>query len=200
MKERLPALIALFLLLGLVITTWWAADYAQRAIPIDPPAKTTHEPDFWMGKFTLFTSDEHGNAINRLNGDRLRHYPDDDSYEADNARMIGQHPGNPRVTGTADLAIILDNNRKIIMQGNAHLHRFPTPEESQLDVRSEELVIFPQKDLITTDQPADVVQGNSRMKGRGMNYNNATRRLEVLSNTDMTIAPEELNVNKEKKP
>lgn len=200
MRERLPAFIALFLLLGLVATTWWAADYAQRAIPVDPPAKLTHEPDAWTGKFIMFTSDEKGNAINRLEGDSLRHYPDDDSYEFDNAKTIGQQPGNPRTTGSADLAIMLDDGNKIIMRGNAHLHRFPTEEESQLDVRSEELIVFPQDDIIMTDKPADVVQGKSRMKGRGMHYNNATRRLEVFSNTDMTIAPEDLNTNKEKTP
>lgn len=200
MKERLPAFIALFLLLGLVLTTWWAADYAQRAVPVDPPAKITHEPDAWMGRFVMFSSDEHGNAINRLEGDTLRHYPDDDSYEVDNAHMIGQHPGNPRTTGSADLAIMLDNNTKVIMRGNAHLYRFPTEQDSQLDVKSEELIIYPDKDIITTDKPADVVQGNSRMKGRGMNYNNATRLLEVYSNTDLKISPDDLNANKEKTP
>ena len=86
------------------------------------------------------------------------------------------------------------------MRGNAHLYRFPTEEESQLDVKSEELIIYPQEDIITTDKPADVVQGKSRMKGRGMNYNNATRLLEVYSNTDLKISPEDLNVNKEKTP
>ena len=95
---------------------------------------------------------------------------------------------------------MLDGNNKVIMRGNAHLHRYPTEQDSQLDVKSEELIIYPQDDIITTDKPADVVQGNSRMKGRGMHYNNATRVLEVYSNTDMTIAPEDLNVNKEKTP
>ena len=43
MKERFPSLIALFLLLVLVTSSWWAADYAQRAIQVDPPRRLTHE-------------------------------------------------------------------------------------------------------------------------------------------------------------
>ena len=36
MKERFPSLIALFLLVVLVLSSWWAADYAQRAVQVAP--------------------------------------------------------------------------------------------------------------------------------------------------------------------
>ena len=38
MKERFPSLIALFLLVVLVLSSWWAADYAQR------PCRSTPAP------------------------------------------------------------------------------------------------------------------------------------------------------------
>ncbi|MDY3331847.1 MAG: LPS export ABC transporter periplasmic protein LptC [Pelistega sp.] len=193
MKERLPALIALFLLVGLVVTTWWAADYAQRAVPVDTPVSIRHEPDAWSGKFIMITTNEQGQAINRLSGDRLRHYPDDDSYEADNAHLIGMHPNNPRTLASAKLATLKDKGDLVLLQGNAHIHRFPTEDSSRLDVRSEELIVLPKEDIVKTDKEADVQQGNSRMKGKGMIYNNETRRLEVFANTDVKISPDDMN-------
>ena len=67
MKERAPALIAIVLLISLVIGTWWAADYAQRAIAIDPPRRITHEPDSWASDFVVVRSDAEGVAM-ALNG------------------------------------------------------------------------------------------------------------------------------------
>lgn len=193
MKDRLPALIALFLLVALVITTWWAADYAQRTVPIDAPITIRHEPDAWSSKFVMISTNEQGQAINRLSGEALRHYPDDDSYEADKTHLIGMHPNNPRTLATADLVTLKDKGDLILLKGNAHIHRFPSEESSTLDVRSEELTILPKEDIIKTDKEADVQQGNSRMKGKGMIYNNETRRLEVFNNSDVKISPTDIN-------
>src|SRR5690554_5824456 len=125
MKERLPALIAIALLTSLVMGTWWAADYAQRAIPIDPPRRITHEPDSWATNFVMIRTDTAGVASNRLEGRRMQHYPDDDSYEITKARAVGQQPDSPITIGTSDTATMDQEGKRIIMQGNARVHRLP---------------------------------------------------------------------------
>ena len=192
MKERLPALIALFMLLCLVITTWWAADYAQRSIPLDPPARISHEPDAWSDRFIMLSSDPDGVPKNRLEGDSMQHFPHNDSYEIVNAISTGQRPGSAITTGRADHATMFNNDKTILMRGNAHLHRFPSEDTSALDITSSELIIYPEKDIIETDKPATVIQGNSRMNGKGMTYNNKTRELEVYANTDVSISSKDL--------
>src|SRR5690606_1132850 len=89
MRERAPALVALLLLVTLVMGTWWAAEFAQRAIPIDPPRRVTHEPDSWARSFVMVRTDSQGVANNRLEGETMKHYPDDDSYEITRAKAIG---------------------------------------------------------------------------------------------------------------
>ncbi|NEN74888.1 LPS export ABC transporter periplasmic protein LptC [Pelistega sp. NLN82] len=200
MKERLPTFIALFLLIILVIATWWAADYTQRAIPIEPPVQITHEPDAWSGNFVMISSDNQGIATNRLTGTQLVHYPDDDSYEASHATLFGIRPDTPRTQASADKVTLKDKGDFILMQGNAHIHRFPSEDTSALDIRSEELTILPNESIIKTDKPADVLQGNSRMQGKGMIYNNKTRRLEVFANTDVVISPQDINKANKDKP
>lgn len=188
MRDRLPSFVAVLLLTSLVIGTWWAADYAQRAVPIDPPRRVTHEPDHWAENFVLIRSDDNGMAINRLEGNYLEHFPDTDSYEIQQARAIGQQPGSPLTTASSDLAVMDQDGTRVVMTGNAHVHRRADTENRPLDVKSHVLTILPDEDVVFTDQPALVVHGNSTMNGTGMRYDNKTRQLEVYSSTDVKIS------------
>ena len=188
MKERAPALIAVFLLIVLVLVTFWAADYTRRSVPIDPPRRITHEPDSWANTFVMVRTDPKGFAINRLEGEYMKHFPDDDSYEITTARAVGQQPDSPITIGTSDTAIMDQDGSRVIMRGNAHLHRLPDEERSALDVKSEQLTMLPDEDVVFTDLPAKVVSGNSTMNGTGMRYDNKTRQLQVFSASDVKIS------------
>lgn len=188
MRERGPTIIATLLLLVLVAGTWWAADYARRAIPIDPPVRVTHEPDSWAHNFVMIQTDDQGIATNRLEGTRLRHYPDDDSYEVDQVKATGQRPDAPRTIGTADMATMNANGTRIVMDGNAHVHRLPDAERAPLDVTSEQLILYPDEDVVETSLPARVVNGHHVMHGTGMHYDNTTRQLQVFAASDVKIS------------
>lgn len=188
MRERLPGLIAIGLLLILVIGTWWAADYTQRAVPIEAPRRITHEPDAWARNFIMIRTDESGMAVNRLEGEYMQHYPDDDSYEVTQARATGQRPGSPITVATADLAVMDDDGSRITLKGNAHLHRVADAEREPLDIHSEVLVLFPDDDIAETDLAALIQQGQSTLNGTGMRYNNAKRTLQVFSATDAKLS------------
>lgn len=191
MKERLPALIALLLLIALVACTWWAADYAQRAIPVDPPRRLTHEMDSWARDFVMLRTNPEGKPINRMEGKYAEHFPDDDSYHVTSPRAVGQQEANPITVGTADTAVMEKGGERIVMNGQARLHRQQDAQNDALDVRSEQLIILPDEDVIYTDLPAVVLKGNSRMSGTGMHYNNKTRQLQVSASTDVEISGSE---------
>jgi lipopolysaccharide export system protein LptC len=192
MRERIPALVAIVLLVALVTGTWWAADYARRSIPIDPPRRLTHEPDSWARTFVMVRTDPQGVAANRLEGDYMQHYPDDDSYKITRARAVGQRPGSPITIGTSDTAIMDKDGTRITMKGNAHIHRQPGPDSDPLDVKSEQLILLPEEDVVYTDLPALVVNNRSTMNGTGMRYDNKTRQLQVFSATDVKISGEDV--------
>lgn len=191
MKERLPALIAVALLLCLVIGTWWAADYTQRAVSIEAPRRITHEPDAWSSNFVMVRTDQQGMAINRIEGKYLEHFPDDDSYEVTEARAIGQRADSPITIGTSDTAIMDRDGARITMRGNAHLHRRPYDDRPALDVNSDELILLPDEDIVFTEKPAAIVNGKSTMVGTGMRYDNAKRTLQVFSSSDVRISAED---------
>ena len=191
MKERLPGFIAILLLCSLVLLSWWAAEYTQRAIQLEPPRRVTHEPDAWSEKFVMVRTNPQGEAINRLEGDYLKHYHDDDSYEVDNARAVGQRTGSPITVATGNKAIMDQDGSRITLTGDAHLHRVPYDDRPALDVTSEKLILLPDEDVAYTDLPALVQNGKSRINGKGMRYDNESRTLEVFSASDVKISGEE---------
>ncbi|MGE4123907.1 MAG: LPS export ABC transporter periplasmic protein LptC [Pusillimonas sp.] len=191
MKQRLPTLTALLLLVALVALSWWAADYTLRSVVLDDPRRLTHEPDAWSEHFVMIRTNAVGEAINRLEGDYMVHYPDDDSYEIDNARAVGQRAGSPVTVATGDKAIMDQGGSRVTLNGNARLHRVPYDDRPALDVTSEQLVLMPDDDIAYTDLPALVVNGKSRINGKGMRYDNVSRTLEVLSASDVKISGEE---------
>lgn len=187
-SERSPAIIAGLLLLGLVVGTWWAADYAQRAIPVDPPARLTHEPDSWARHFVMVQTDSTGLPINRLEGDGLRHYPDDDSYEIDNARATNQGVDAPTTIGSSILATMNSDSTVIVLSGDAHVHRMGDANRAALDVASDKLTLLTTEDVVQTSLPARVVHGSHTMQGTGMRYDNRTGQLQVFSASDVKLS------------
>ena len=189
MKERASIVVSLIILLALVMGTWWAADYSQRAIEIDPPSRITHEPDTWAKKIVLLRTDETGIVIHRLEGDLMEHFPDDKSYELIAPRVFGLKPENPLTVATSRIAVIYDEGNRIIMRGDAVILRLGDAERQPLNFRSEELTLLVKEDISYTDLAAVATSGRSRMSGAGMRFNNATQKLDVFKSTDVDIAP-----------
>ena len=118
----------------------------------------------------------------------MQHYPDTDAYEVTRPHAFGQQDGAPVMTGTSDTATMDQNGARIIMQGNAHVHRKGDQERPPLDVTSSTLTLLTDQDIVETDQPAIVKHGNSVMKGNGMRYDNKTSQLQVHSAADVKIS------------
>lgn len=58
MKDRLPTIASILILIALVIGTWIAAEYTTRAVELDAPARATHDPDTWARNVTIIRTNE----------------------------------------------------------------------------------------------------------------------------------------------
>lgn len=189
MRERLPSLVALLLLTLLVISTWWAANYTLSTVELDPPRRQTHEPDAWAKDFVMLRTNEDGIAINRLEGDTMVHYPDDDSYHLDEALVTVNQIQNPIVTAQANEAIMDQDGARIQLVGDAQIFRQADANGNPLSIRSEHIVLYPNQDTMETDEPAVVVNGPHTLEGVGMTYDNNTRQLQVHRDSRVTMTP-----------
>jgi lipopolysaccharide export system protein LptC len=191
MRERFAIVVSLVILSALVMGTWWASDYSQRAVEIDPPVRLTHERDHWAKKIVLVRTDEKGLVIHRLEGDLMEHFPDDQSYDVIRPRAFGLKADSPLTIATSRTATVFDEGDRIVMKGDAVLVRLADSERQPLNFRSDEVTMLIKEDLAYTDLPAIATSGRSRMSGTGMRYNNATQQLDVFKSTDVEIAPKD---------
>ena len=191
MKEKFSIVFSFALLIILVMGTWWAAEYAQNAVEIDPPSKNTHEFDTWAKNSIIVRTNLEGHVITRLEGDRVEHFPDDDSYEVETPRAFSLRPENPLTVATAKAATIYDEGDRIIMKGDAVMLRLGDETHQPLNFRSDVITILVKEDISFTDLPGVAVNGRSRLTGVGMLYNNATREIDVFKSSDMDIAPKD---------
>ncbi len=190
MRDRLTSLIASFLLLALVGSTWWASDYARRSVPVDPPRRMTHEMDTFIDNFVMMRVDETGMPAARLEGPRAEHFPDDDSYEIHLPRAVSQRPDRSVTIATAERGRMDQDGDRIVMTGDVTFRRPPHEGEPGLSIQSEAITLHPNEDVAFTDLPAVVTRGDgSRIAGTGMRYDNASRQLAVASDARVIIAP-----------
>jgi len=190
MRDRLTSAIAGALLLALVGGTWWASDYARRSIPVDPPRRLTHEMDTFIESFVMMQVDETGMPAARLEGPRAEHFPDNDSYEIQSPRAISQRPDRSVTVATAQRGVMTGDGTHIVMQGDVRFEREPYTDEPGLTIRSEEVTLLPEEDVVKTDLPAVITRDDgSQITGTGMHYDNRTRQLQVASDARVKIAP-----------
>src|SRR5699024_7991056 len=108
--------------------------------------------------------------------------------EIDDARATGQRPDAPITIGTSRLATMNGDSTRIVMDGDAHVHRKPDAERAPLDVTSDQLILHTDTDVVETSLPARVVNGNHVLNGIGMRYDNQTRQLQVFSASDARLS------------
>jgi len=192
MKDRLPTIMSVVILVALVIGTWVAAEHTKRAVLIEAAAKKTHEPDSWLKNFTVVRTNEAGLAISRVVGEYMEHFPDDGSYDITHP-VATNVPKEGRVTqGTANMATVLDEGNRIVLKGDAFVFRLPEKDDTDpINVSSEEMTMLVNEDVAYTDLPAVARDGRTRLSGIGMRYNNKTGELSVKQSTGVEISPKQ---------
>jgi len=189
MKDRFPTIASIVILTGLVIGTWFAAEYTQRAVELDAPAKQTHEPDSWGKVLVMLRTDEAGMPTSRVEGEYMEHFPDDDSYDIIQPRAMSIKRDQPTLVGTSQLATVLEDGNRIVMKKDAVVMRLASENTDPLNVSSQEITMLMDEDVAYTALPALAIRERSTLKGIGMRYDNKTGELKVLEATEVEIAP-----------
>lgn len=208
MKERSTLVLSLVLLGGLAAGSYWLAEQAHMG---DAAAKkVTHEPDAWVENFTLTRIDPKGMGSYAVSARRMAHFPDDDTAELEAPRLVSLQRDRARVNMRADQGTLTSGAVEVHLRGNVEIRRAPPASSSnqraELILRTPALLVLPEQDVARTDQPVEMVQGDSRVTGRGMFFDNG-KQLVQLNPTHLpgarvraTIAPNRPATRSESQP
>ena len=90
--------------------------------PILPQSGTviSHEPDYYIHKFTATGRDANGIAY-VLEAKRLAHFPDDNTALLDEPRLVQYGQDKSSRTTSSDSGLVYENGTKILLQGNVQV-------------------------------------------------------------------------------
>jgi len=178
-----PALL-LVVLVGL--TQWLDQKVQQPPVPRD--GSTRHDPDFVVEKFTAMRMNPDGSQRYAIRGERMTHYPDDNSTELARPRFVHFDPRTAQVRIDANEALVSRDGDLVHFKGDVHIVRDAYADQRAMSLETDYLQLVPDEDLATTDKPVTLRQGDTVVKSVGMRYDHGARILQLQSQVKVTYA------------
>ena len=188
MRFSTTRLFPLGLMLVLALLTFWL----DRAVRDEPthPSQRRHDPDYLVHNFTSTTYNRLGGAEMTITAAKMLHYPDDDSTEMLEPRVIQARPEQPRYTVRAERGVLAREGDEIFLYDNVRLEREADALHPGTRMSTSFLHIVRDRSIMRTDRQVTVVEGSRSLTGRGMEYNNDTRELVLHSDVQARFEPE----------
>jgi len=178
--KRLEVWFPVALMLSLAALTYWLNHSVQSA----PPKKdgsARHDPDYIVENFKTTRTGIDGTPHYVLTATKMTHYPDDDSTYLEQPHFIRYQIGSPSVHVIGKHGMVSANGEHVYFTGNVHVIREAFNTNSQLTLDTEYLHIIPDQDLANSDKAVTIRDANTIVTAIGLELNNKTRILKLLS-------------------
>ncbi|HUX26413.1 MAG TPA: LPS export ABC transporter periplasmic protein LptC [Burkholderiales bacterium] len=179
-RSRISSLFPLLLMLALAAGSFWLERAVQLPQP-DQSGRLRHDPDFIADDLDITQMNAAGHPEYVLSAARMTHYPDDDSTDVLAPRLVQRQDKASPITMRSDRGLILSRGKEVKLYGNVLVVRMAGKGEGEMRVQTEYLDVFPDRDFARTDKAVLITQDKSRLSGVGMEFNNKTQQLALLS-------------------
>jgi len=177
-QNLLSNYLPLLLMAVLASGTWWLV---KNTPLLDAPgelAAPRHVPDYRMTNFEIQRIGADGRLNVQIAGAELRHYPDTDTVEIDNARVRAVGPDGMLAIAEAKRAISNGDGSDMQLMGDVRLRRLPPgageDAPAQLEVRGEFLEALSNSEILRSHLPVTISQGGSTLNAQNFEYHHLT--------------------------
>ncbi len=194
LRESLSAYLPLLLMALLALATWWLVKNSPQPPAAAAAKAVSTEPDAVMSRFTLERFDAAGQLKLRIVGAELRHFPDTDRVEIEQARIVAYAPDGritraqaARVRGQADGSELqLDGGAEVVSTD---------AQGAPLVIRSETLLAYLLLDRVQAPKPVLVQHGGAELRASGLLYDHARKKLDLSGAVKAVLQPRVLAVS-----
>jgi lipopolysaccharide export system protein LptC len=187
--ELVSSYLPLLLMALLALATWWLVKNTPVADAERGSAPLRHEPDYAMSHFMVQRFAPDGALRAQIEGDELRHYPDTDTLEVDNARIRHIGPDGHVTVASARRALANGDASEVQLQGGAHVVREALGGEEPIDFRGEFLHAFLDTERVRSHLPVTVTRGGTEIRADAMEYDNLARVVQLKGRVQATFPP-----------
>ncbi len=182
------------LLVGLLsLGSYWILEVVRNSEKNKIAHAVRTDPDYFVEQFNFLKMTSTGQSKYRIAGNKLLHYPGDDSYEIILPVITNLSPLQDPMDIHAQRAIV--NNKanqsesEVHLYGNVIVDRPQNIKSKHVQLRTEYLLVYPDKDVMQTDKAVELTIDNIITTGVGMHADNKTQQIQIFNNVTSIIPP-----------
>lgn len=191
LRELLATYLPLLLMGLLALATWWLVKNSPMPAvprPVPPPSS---EPDYTMEQFVVERFDPQGRLQLRIEGQRLRHFPDVDRIEVDDPRVRVVGRGGRATLAQARRALSNGDGSELQLLGDARIDG--SDEQGRpLAFRGEFLHLYTRTERVKSHLPVLVRSGGSEFRAAGLDYDHLAGLLQLQGPIRAVLLPQDL--------
>ena len=166
----------------LALGSYWILRSAPEPQAPALPRPATHEPDYFMRGFSVRSHGADGALLSELSGSQVRHYPDNDVIEIDQARLLALN-GSGYTRAEARLLSTDGQQSQYLLEGAVTVERHGSAgkagPESSMHFAGEQLKVYAGGQRIASDLPVELTRNGNRATAQSLRYDNSTGVAEL---------------------
>jgi lipopolysaccharide export system protein LptC len=186
MNNRASTWFPVMLMLLLAALTYWLQLTVNDVGPVRERGPDS-EPDFIIDNLRVTRTNAAGLPDYVLTGLRMEHFRNNDTTRVTKPALTHFAPGAPPVHLTAERGVVTGNGDQYDFFDHVVVTREAVAGSAELKMSTEYLKVLPDKALASTDRPVTITQGESVLNGVGLELDNNTRILRLLSQVRGTL-------------
>ncbi len=177
MTARGSLWLPLAVLLVLALLSFWI----ERSVQVSANGKGANqtEPEGIMENFNALRTDPSGQPQYRLSAKKLKHYSGSKRTELESPRFVLLDAQASEVIAESREATISPDGKQVDLRGNVNVLREASARQSALTLRTAQLIIFPERDLLRAPGAVDIEDATMKLRAGAMEYDARKRIIKL---------------------
>lgn len=194
MSQRTFILITL-LILALIFSVWLIHNMMGHS---HSSSTTANSPDAFMINATYLRTDINGNPRSRIHVSKMIHYQANDMSDFSNPEIFLYDTNHAPWHITATYGQSQSGIQQVHLWDNVVIHQAAGANNSEMNITTSSLIIFPETESASTDQPITITQPGAVVNSVGLRANLHKGEVQLLSRAHGVYTPAEVPNSKHK--
>ena len=182
--ERLSIYLPMILMGVMALGTYWLVRSTPMFVTSSVDQPLGHKPDYLMEKISVKTFDVDGRLKNEIVGLEARHFPDTDTLEIEQVRILNFNENGHMTTATANHAVTNGDGSEVQLMGNALVVREAAVDKAgkaipRMSLRSEFLHAYLETERVTSNKPVELTRGTDQFTADSMEFDNFDQVMQL---------------------
>jgi lipopolysaccharide export system protein LptC len=179
---------------ALALGTYWLVRNSPILKGQEAPKTAKHEVDYFMRKFTIKSFGQTGQLKSEIYGVEGRHYPDTDTLEIDQPRILSISDAGRPVISTGNRALSNGDGSEVQLFGNARVVREAVAGNDgkvppRIEFQGEFLHAFVNEERVKSHLPVKLIRGADHFTGDTFAFDNLTGIAVLKGRVKGQLAP-----------